>query len=181
MPEADIHLRRAEELDPLGGVSLHNRGLYRIYEGRYQKGREELERLLELHPGTRDAKGWISLTYILEGRTDLALQRIRPELPEFPQIRFYGAMALARAGQKEEALKLIGELEKEYANSSASRQWFALIYAFLGDRENTLQWLERSADQHERQAPGFAVHPAFAFLHGTPGFESLKKRMGLNR
>jgi len=145
-PEADIHLRRAEELDPLGIVSLHNRGLYRIYLGRYPQAREDLQKLADRHPEVVNAQSWIALSYILEGRTDLALPRIRALLPGFPQARFYEAMALARAGHRDDALKLIGELEQKYGSGGASRQWFALVYAFLGDQANTLKWLERSAD-----------------------------------
>jgi hypothetical protein len=121
------------------------------------------------------------LSYILEGRPDLALPRIRAMIARFPQARFYEAMALARAGQKEDTLKLIGELEKKYESGGLSRQWFALVYAFLRDRANTLKWLEKSADQHEWQSLGFAAHPAFLFLHEDPGFLALKKRMGLDR
>ena len=183
MAEADIHLRRSEELDPLGTVSQHNRGLYRIYQGRYPKAREELQRLADMHPDVviRNAQCWIGLSYILEGRPDLAMPRIRAMIPRFPQAQFYEAMALARAGQRDDALKLIGELEKKYEGGGASRQWFALVYAFLGDRAKTLKWLEKSADQHEWQSLGFAAHPAFVFLHEDPGFLALKKRMGLDR
>ena len=60
-------------------------------------------------------------------------------------------------------------------------QWFALVYAFLGDEPNTVKWLERSADRHEWQALNVAVHPAYASMRNSPGFRALMKRMGLDR
>jgi hypothetical protein len=60
-------------------------------------------------------------------------------------------------------------------------QWFALVYAFLGDEPNTVKWLQRSADRHEWQVLNLAVHPAYAFMEDSAGFRALKWRMGLER
>jgi hypothetical protein len=90
-------------------------------------------------------------------------------------------MALARAGRRDEALKMVRLLEERPINQSLPRDWFALVYAFLGDEANTVQYLERSADRREYQAMYMGVEPVFAFLRNDPRFRALKKRMGLNR
>jgi hypothetical protein len=58
-------------------------------------------------------------------------------------------------------------------------QWFALVYAAMGDEPNTVKWLGRSADRREFQALNLAVNPVFAAMRNSPGFVALKKRMGL--
>ena len=58
-------------------------------------------------------------------------------------------------------------------------EWFALVYALLGDEPNTVKWLERSADLHEWQALAIAVKPVYAPMENSPGFRALKQRMGL--
>jgi hypothetical protein len=59
--------------------------------------------------------------------------------------------------------------------------WFAWVYGYLGDEPNAVKWLERSADLREFLALSLAVHPAFASMRNSSGFQALKKRMGLAR
>ena len=85
----------------------------------------------------------------------------------------------ARAGRRDEALRLLRPFEEKYPNTGAALQWFALTYAFLGDEPNTVKWLERSANRHEWQALNLAVHLAYAPMRNSPAFRALEKRMGL--
>jgi hypothetical protein len=52
---------------------------------------------------------------------------------------------------------------------------------FLGDQANTVKWLGRSIDRHEWQALNLAVHPVYASMRNSAGFEALKKRIGLDQ
>jgi hypothetical protein len=88
-------------------------------------------------------------------------------------------MAYAKAGQREEAMRLIRPFEAKYPNPGVAIQWFALVYGAMGDEPNTVKWLERSADRHEWQALNLAVNPVFAPMRNSPGFRALEKRMGL--
>jgi len=58
-------------------------------------------------------------------------------------------------------------------------QQVALVYANLGDEANTVKWLEQSADKHEGLVLNLAVNPVFAGMRNSPGFQALKKRIGL--
>jgi hypothetical protein len=59
-------------------------------------------------------------------------------------------MALARLGRRPKGLRLLRQLETKYIEESGMfRQWFALAWASLGDRPQTLKRLERSATLHE--------------------------------
>jgi hypothetical protein len=88
-------------------------------------------------------------------------------------------MAQAKAGQKDEALRLIRPYEEKYPNPGIAMEWLALVYAFMGDEPNTLKWLQRSADLHEFQVLSLAVDPAFAPMRNSPGFRAIEKRIGL--
>ena len=89
-------------------------------------------------------------------------------------------MALARLGRREEALRLLRQLETEYGHDSRiSRQWFAMAWASLGDHAQTMNWLERSADLREFQVLNLAVNPGFAEMRNDPAFRALIKRIGL--
>jgi TolB-like protein len=177
--EAEEHIRRSQELDPVGSVSVANRGLMWNLEGRFEKSREEFERMLRRSPRPIPAQYITALTYIEEGHPELAMPMIRELKERAPAAQMFEAMAAARAGNKSEALSLIRPFEEKYPDTGAAIQWFALVYAFLGDETNTVKWLERSADRREWQALNLAVHPAYAAIRNSARFRALKKKMGL--
>jgi adenylate cyclase len=176
---ADAHLQRYEELDPFSTATMLNIATSRNLEGRFKEAREISQRLFSAYPNILGAQQLIGLTYIEEGRPDLALADLEPMKKRFPFAPFREAMARARAGQREEALRLIRPFEEKYPNPGVSMQWFAAVYAFMGDEPNTVKWLERSADRHEWGALNIAIHPDYAGMRKSPGFRALEKRMGL--
>jgi TolB-like protein len=179
--EADEHIRRSQELDPVGAVSVANRALLWNLEGRFRKSREEFQRMLEKSPDLVPERYMVALTFIEEGNP-AASAPILHELGErTPVARMFQAMAVARAGRKKEALSLIAPFEAKYPDPGVANQWFALVYAFLGDQANTVKWLGRSIDRHEWQALNLAVHPVYASMRNSAGFEALKKRIGLDQ
>ncbi len=180
-PEADQHLRRMLDLDPFSTATMNNLAVARILERRFAEAREIGQRLLAGYPNMIAAQQIIGGSYLGEHRPQLAVSLFRQLRPRFPQAQLFEAMACAEAGQREEALRLIGPFLEKYQSSGVSLQWFALVYAFMGDEPNTVKWLERSADRHEWQVLNIAVQPAYASMENTPGFRALKKRMGLEQ
>jgi TolB-like protein len=177
--EADDHIRRAQDLDPLQISTIYNIAAMRFLEGRYDESRVLAEKLAAISPRMFAAKTLLNGCDIAAGRTDLALQEIREWKRDFPGAQMFEAMAQAKAGHKEEALRLIRPFEEKYPNPGVGLQWFALAYGLMGDEENTVKWLERSADQHEWQALNLAVNPVFAPMRQSTRFHALEKRMGL--
>jgi serine/threonine-protein kinase len=177
--EADQHIRRMVDLDPFSTATMNNLSVARNLEGRFAEAREIAQRMAAEYPSMIPPQQMIGTTYIEEGHPELALPRFRQLKQRFPGAPVFEAMACARAGQREEALRLIRPFEEKYPNTGVSIYWFALVYAFMGDEPNTVKWLERSADRHEFQALGLAVSPVYAPMRNSPGFRALRKRMGL--
>lgn len=177
--EAERHLRRMMDLDPFSSATMNSLALARNLEGRFGEAREIWQRVAAQFPKMLSPQEMICLTYVESGSPDLALPLARQLEKSFPQAQLLEAMALAKAGRRDEALGRIRPFEKNYLTSGVSMQWFALVYAFLGDEPNTVKWLARSADLHEWQALNLAVHPAYASMENSAGFRALKKRMRL--
>jgi len=177
--EADEHIRRFQDLDPFSTPSMLNLATMRNLEGRFAEARESAEKLHAIFPKQLAAQEMIGATYIEEGRTDLALEELRGLKQVFPPAQMYEAMAEARAGRREDALRLMRPFEEKYPNPGCAMQWFALVYALMGDQANTVKWLERSADRHEFQVLNVAVHPVYAAMRNSAGFRALEKRIGL--
>ena len=179
--DAEGHLQRALTMDPFGIGTLLNTGLARNWEGRFAEYRELSERMATLAPAALVPKIGIAMSYISEGHPELALPDLQTLKERYPPAAFFEAMAQARMGRREEALRLIRPFEDQYPNVDAPMQWFALVYAFLGDEAETVKWLERSADRREQQALNLAVLPVYAPMRNSPRFRALKKRMGLDQ
>ena len=180
-PEAEPYLQRAQNLNPLSIALLSNLALARDLEGRFEESRSEYSRALMLHPDALMPQIMRDYVDVELGRTQEALTDLKKLEPLFPPALICEAMAHARAGRKHEALKLVRQLEQGPINRSLPRDWFALVYAFLGDEDKTVQYLEQSADRREYQAMYMGVTPVYAFLRNNPRFRALKKRMGLER
>jgi serine/threonine protein kinase/Flp pilus assembly protein TadD len=177
--QAEGHLLRARDLNPLGVNRMIVMAMCRDLEGRYEDARTEYERALALHPDALLPRVGIDGVDIEEGRTEQALTDLKKLESRFPAAPLFEAMALARGGQKEEALRLVRQVEARSDEAKLDRYWFALVYANLRDEAHALRWLERSADRREFQVTAIGVAPVFAFLHNNQGFRALMKRMGL--
>lgn len=177
--EADEHLNRAQKIEPFDTFNMQSLAQDRYLEGRFAEVHEIAQRLLTLHPTVAGAQAEMAASHIWDGHPELALGELKQIKQSFPSLPFYQAMALAGAGERAEALKLTRPYEEKYPDAGVALQWIAKVYALLGDEENTVKWLERSADQREWQVLTIAVNPVFASMENSPGFRALKQRMGL--
>ena len=89
------------------------------------------------------------------------------------------ARAYVASGRRDEAVKLLGELKKRSNPSYSDASEIAMIYVALGDRDQAMQWLEKSYDG--RFNPSVLLRPGFDPLRSDPRFQDLVRRIGLPR
>jgi len=179
--EADKYLARTVEIDPFSVQTKSNLALSRSVEGRFREAREIYQKAAAENPKTLWARLGIAGSYIGEGHPDLALPILSQLKTEWPPAAAYEAMAQAKAGRKDEALRLLRPFEEKFPNPGIPMSWFASVYGFLGDEPNAVKWLQRSADQHEIQVLFSAVDSTYAPMRRSPGFRALLKRIGLDQ
>lgn len=178
--EADRRMATALSLDPLSSSTILYAGTLRYWEGRFAEAIAIERQLIERYPGQINPQLSLNASYIQAGQAELALGNIRSLEAKFPRIRVYEVMALARLGRRDEALRLLRQMETEYGQDPrVFRQWFAMAWASLGDHAQTVKWLERSAGLREFQVLNLAINPAFAEMRNDPAFRALIKRIGL--
>jgi len=99
------------------------------------------------------------------------------------EVLILGALAhvYARAGQREEALKLVGKLERIEAEERGYVAPFGIIWAYagLGDKEQAFAWLEKSYQEHRDRIVWLNVDPLLEPLRSDPRFQDLLRRVGL--
>jgi TolB-like protein/Tfp pilus assembly protein PilF len=178
--EADRRLAAALSLDPLSVVTIGYMAAVRYWEGRFPESIAISRQLLDRYPDQLNPRLMLNLARVAAGQAELALADLRPLEAKSPHFRLQEVMALAHLGRREEALRLLRQLETGYERDArVSRQGFALAWSSLGDHSQTVKWLERSADLREFQVLNLAVNPAFADMRSDPAFRALIQRIGL--
>jgi tetratricopeptide (TPR) repeat protein len=87
----------------------------------------------------------------------------------------------AKAGRKEEAVKVLREL-LQYSEQGNSVSWeIAVVYNGLGDKENAFRWLERAADEHNYGCILLKTDRFWDNVRSDPRFIALLKKMGLEK
>jgi hypothetical protein len=89
------------------------------------------------------------------------------------------AMAYARAGHRDEALRLIDELKHRRETGYVPAVAFVFPILALGDREQAFVWLERAYEERSNWLQYVKVHPFFDPMRNDPRFEDLVRKVGL--
>jgi len=155
--EAVQQMRLAEKADPLSGWVQSELGFTLIFAGRYDEAARHC-------PTDTNCLGRARLG---QGRIDEAIQL----LAALDDPRYLG-YAYGRAGRRDEAEKIAAAV----APNAFSQ---ALVYAGLGDKDRTLEALDRVTPLGAVRI-GRALHsPEFALLRGDPRVKALRKKVGL--
>jgi tetratricopeptide (TPR) repeat protein len=85
------------------------------------------------------------------------------------------AYALAKAGQKDEAIRIVGELTKgeEYTDAAD----IAMVFAGLRQRENALDWLEKAYEMRSSGVTNIGWVGWYREFHSDERFLRLVDRM----
>jgi TolB-like protein/Flp pilus assembly protein TadD len=84
--------------------------------------------------------------------------------------------ALARAGQRDEAVRILSDLVTGREDSHGAFG-IAVVYAGLQDYDQSFAWLDKAADENSVRV--YIMDPMFDDLHRDPRFDRFKRRMGL--
>ena len=108
-------LRRAQSLDPLSAYTLHDLGWVLQLMGRYSEAIQQGRQALDLDPHAWLPLDLLGRILLLTGRPDEALRMLRRAEDPPPHVRAATARALVALGQREEARRVLHELEQEAA------------------------------------------------------------------
>ncbi len=171
----------AKRIDPLSLFVAASRAGVRIMARRTAEAEVEYWRALELN-----ADFWRALVGI--GRCHEAHERYNEAITFFERATevsdrvptAIGALgrAYALAGRKDDAYRLLAELDRLAQRRYVSPYGRALIYLGLGD-DKVFDWLERSYNERAGWIMYLATDPRFDPLRENPRFRSLLKRLGL--
>ena len=179
--EALAVARRAQELDPLSFHGAYALGRIYFVARRYDEALIPFRKLVEIDPNDRSAHYYLGRVLSQQGKHQEAIIELRRafELNQSHSGRAWLAHGFARAGRRNEALKLLRELEALSIRERVSPIYIARIYSGLGERERALTWLRKSYDEHSDHALSIGVDPAYDPLRSDPRFIEMLRGIGL--
>ena len=181
--EAVAQAQRAQQLDPVSPLINTWAGAAYFFAGRAEEAIVSWQKALELDPGYSDASIVLARTYVTKGMYQRAIAQLQKALILNARDPFiFGALAhaYARAGQRDEALKLVGELKRIQAERGNMPTFpFIWAYAGLGDNDQAFAWLETSYQERRDRMVWLNVDPLLDPLRSDPRFHDLVRRMGL--
>jgi len=182
--EALREAKRAQELDPLSPLIIDSLGsLYRRLK-QYDKAIETFQSILEIEPNYISAKANLASVYELIGDYDKSTKLSAEAL------KFYGVderflktvqLELAKFGYKASVQKGLEIFDDYHEPGTMRYKDRAGYYAIIDKKDEAFEWLEKAYEKRE----GGLIHVKnsvyFENLHSDPRFESLLKRMNLDK
>jgi tetratricopeptide (TPR) repeat protein len=178
---AIAEIRKAQELDPLSPVIATDLGKELYFAHKYDEAIVALRRALELDPDFVSAHNWLSDTFLEKGMYPEAtaeLEKTRSLKEERVYLR-QRAYLHARMGQRAEAERDLAESLRLSQGRQVSSGAVALVYAMLGRKDNSFQWLENAYAERSSFMTTLKLWPAFDPMRGDPRFSDLLRKVGL--
>ncbi len=177
--ESIAALRRAAELDPLAPIISSDTGVTLLYARRFDEAIAQLRHALSLDAGLYVARYHMGQALHSKGMYEEAIAEYERCLAsdDDPWVLALLASSLAKAGRREEALRLRDRLLEESARRYVPIVGLAIVHTALGEKEEALRYLEKDLAERSLYPPFYALDPVFDDLRDHPGFGALVERV----
>ena len=175
--EAADEMKKAMEINPLNPICPGYLAWLYQWFGRYDDALVYAQEALKVNPKYPMAFYVQGLVYSEMDRHDEAIE-IQKTIYS-PRSGFASGLgvAYALAGQKEQALEIAAEMEKE--NMRWHTWGLADIYSALGDSDKAIYWIEEAYNQRHDFIPWIRNNPYYKKLDDDPRFQDIVKRLNL--
>jgi len=180
--EAAKENKRSAELWPTNAAERSNVGWVYFYAGKYEEAISHYKQALDLNPRFPWAHLGISRAYFQLRRYDDAAAALKDAVTfSEGNVRTIAALGhqYAMTGKEAEARKVLGDLEELSKRKYVSPYFIAVVYAGLGDREQTFNWLEQAFAERHPSMTNLAREPYFDRVRADRRFTNLRRRVGL--
>jgi TolB-like protein/Flp pilus assembly protein TadD len=173
-------LKRALELDPLSLIINSNLGVAYNRAGRFEEAVAQFRKAVQMDDRFYPAHREYALALELQGKIPEAISEYEKAaaltddpIPLGALGRIYGI-----TGRKDEAQKILAQLQGLRAQRYTAAYSLALVALGLGDKTEALHWLEESYRERDGDSIGvIRVDPLLRSLRGDPRFEALAEKI----
>ena len=168
--------RKAVDLDPVSAQARTFLAFNLAVAKRFAEARAEFPRVVELNTAAPWAHAGLGLSYLLENKFEEAATEAQADAAEWARLLI---VSCARWGQKrvQESDAALNQLIKNDAETAAYQ--IAEAYAYRGDKDNALEWLERARRQRDPGLASLRKDPLLQNLYGDSRWNAFLHTMGL--
>jgi TolB-like protein/Tfp pilus assembly protein PilF len=182
LEEARAELTRAGELDPLSLLIQANRGVISYFGRQYEQAVRELKDASRVDPKFFVPYWGLGLCYEQMARYEDAVGQLQKAI----DLSGRGANGIASlghayglAGRRDEALKILQELETRSKERYVSAYQMALVHLGLQQNDAAMQQLEAAFQERSTLLTYLKMDPRFDPLRSDARFKGLLGRIGL--
>jgi len=173
-PEAEIEVRRAQQLELLSPIINMAVAEVFTWERRYDDAIAEYKKILELDPSFDGAYGNLGEVYAAKGMCAESLARWKEKCALTGEMDFARDLekSYARSGypgllRAELNFDLATRASGEYSNPVG----IAEVYAALGDTPHALEWLQKAYEEHSSGMQFLNADAKFDSIRSNPKFQ----------
>ena len=179
--EALAELKHAQQLDPLSLFIGTDMNVPFYVSRQYDASIEQSRKVIEMEPDFYLAHYTLAMALAQKKDYANAISEFKKakSIADIPWNDAGLGYVYASAGRKQEAFQVIAELQAKAKQRYVSPYAIATIYAGLGNRDQTFEWLEKA---YQERSPGLTllkVEPMLDNIRSDPRYPDLLRRMGL--
>jgi len=181
--EGLTHLRRAVELDPLNLKFNDNLG-QGLLNGRHDdEALAQLKKTTEMDPNFAGTYGDLAALYRYQGHYEQWLDAMKKNaILNDSQMDLATAeeaqRIFLRSGYEAAINKIIELYKKRKQHSYVDPGYIAEEYAYLGDKDRALEWLEKAYQEKSDEMCSLRIRRCFDFMRSDPRYKDLERRIG---
>lgn len=178
--EAVAEAKRAEELDPLSPIIGADLGQILSRARQFDEAIAQLNKVIQLDQNFWVAYWYLGQVYHGKGQYAEAVAAYRKGLAlsgDSPLIKALLIRSLTKTGERDEAVKLLGELQAESKSRFISNSLLAIAYGGVGEKDKAFAYLEKDIAERGSRPPQIAVSPVWDDLRDDPRFAEMVRRV----
>lgn len=181
--DATAALRHLLTLDPLSTWASHEMSCASYYARQYDKAVEHFSMTVKMNPD-------LQIAYVVGGRAFVQQHKFREAIatlesgrkidPSWPLLLAELAYAHAASGHRENARKILSQLDVISQRRYVDPVLVALVYLKLGDRDNAFSYPEKGHIVRSSSMPRLKAEPRFDPVRSDPRYLQLLRKLGLS-
>lgn len=176
--EVAAEIQRGISLDPVSQDAFRSEGFNYYYSRQYDQALAVIDTVRTLHIAPPDWSFLLGCVYLEKGKYTESIAEFLKGRSNTHTLGHLGN-AYARAGNTNEARKIIEELKEAVRKNGVGSYEIALVYAGLGDKQQAFAWLDESYTAHDVGLAFLRIDPTLDPLRSDPRFNRLLQRVGL--
>lgn len=181
--ESIYESERSRDLDPFSPAATMNFCRMRYNARQYDQAAVCFDKLINEQPDYTNGKYARGYVYLQQGMYQDALEIFERLYEGGEENKALAGAPLGYTygitGRRNNALKVLSDMQDLSKHTYIPPQEFALIYLGLGDIDNALTWLQKAAEERFASFTYVAVDPMFDKLRSDPRFIALLQRYNL--